>query len=137
MLVQRWAMLRTPMPRNLPIRRIIATVVALAKLHNFCIDESNSLENNIPSSLASDDNDMLNNSKGYVGMMEDEAHGETAVPIDLMQPGHHFDDVPRNMRARHMYAISRDTHVLPRTAIHQFIEDGHWVRPRQNKRKVI
>ena len=86
--------------------------------------------------MASDDNYMLNNSKGYVGMMEDEAHGKTAVPINLMHPGHHFDDVPHNISARHVYAISRDTHVLPRTMIHQFIEDGHWLRSHQNKRKV-
>jgi len=94
------------MPRNIPLKRIIATVIALVKLHNFCIDESNSHKINIPLSLASDDNDIQNNLKGYVGMIQDEAHGENAVLIDLMHPGHHFVDVPRNIRARHMYVIS-------------------------------
>jgi hypothetical protein len=41
MLVQRWGLLRVAMPRNLSVQRIIALVIALAKLHNFCITESN------------------------------------------------------------------------------------------------
>lgn len=39
MLVQKWGILRMAMPRNLSIKKIIAMVNALAKLHNFCIDE--------------------------------------------------------------------------------------------------
>ena len=38
MLVQRWGILRLAMPRNVSIAKTITIVLALAKLHNFCID---------------------------------------------------------------------------------------------------
>jgi hypothetical protein len=41
MLVQRWGILRMAMPRNFGVSKVVALVVALAKLHNFCIGESN------------------------------------------------------------------------------------------------
>ena len=39
MLVQRWGILRMPMPRNLSIVKTVAIVNSLARLHNFCIGE--------------------------------------------------------------------------------------------------
>ena len=39
MLVQRWGILRMRMPHGLSIKKIIAMINALAKLHNFCIGE--------------------------------------------------------------------------------------------------
>jgi hypothetical protein len=39
MLVGRWGILRAVIPQNISILRTIALVHALAKLHNFCIDE--------------------------------------------------------------------------------------------------
>ena len=39
-LVQRWGILRMAMPKGLSIPKIIALVNAVAKLHNFCIDEN-------------------------------------------------------------------------------------------------
>jgi hypothetical protein len=37
--VQKWGILRTAMPQNITIKKVIALVNALAKLHNFCIDQ--------------------------------------------------------------------------------------------------
>ena len=39
-LVHRWGMLRKPMPVNLTIGKISSLVLALCKLHNFCIDKN-------------------------------------------------------------------------------------------------
>jgi len=39
MFVNRWSILRRCMPMNLSLRRIILLIIAMAKLHNFCIDE--------------------------------------------------------------------------------------------------
>lgn len=38
-LVHRWGMLRKPMPVNLEVRKISSLVLALCKLHNYCIDK--------------------------------------------------------------------------------------------------
>jgi len=40
MLVQRWGILRMVMPQTLSVSKIVAMVNALAKLHNFCVDET-------------------------------------------------------------------------------------------------
>jgi hypothetical protein len=39
MLVHRWSILRSAIPRIIEIKKVIALVNALAKLHNFCIDK--------------------------------------------------------------------------------------------------
>jgi hypothetical protein len=38
-LVHRWGMLRKPMPVNMSVGKISSLVLALCKLHNFCIDK--------------------------------------------------------------------------------------------------
>jgi hypothetical protein len=40
MFVQRWGILRTAMPCNITVPKTISLVLALEKLHNFCIDEA-------------------------------------------------------------------------------------------------
>ena len=40
MLVHRWGVLRKCIPVNIPLSRTCALVLALCKLHNFCIDEN-------------------------------------------------------------------------------------------------
>ncbi len=65
MLVQRWGMLRTAKPCNLSIQKIIAIINALAKLHNFCVNESN-LPEDILESLDNATNYIMNHPQGYV-----------------------------------------------------------------------
>jgi hypothetical protein len=40
MSVQKWANLRTSLPRGISIKKVIALVNASIKLHNFCIDQT-------------------------------------------------------------------------------------------------
>jgi hypothetical protein len=137
MLVQRWGILRTAMPCNIRVKKIIAMVIALAKLHNFCIGESEVAD--VPPSLAGDDNYILNNENGFVQLEQSDEHS-LDVPTDLMDSGHHFDGIPRNIMAQYRHRLSREgmvggTTTLPRTTLHQFIANGHWERPRIQTRE--
>ena len=53
MLTHQWAILRKAIPMGISLQRSVALVVALAKLHNFCIDET------VPSMTAADDLQLL------------------------------------------------------------------------------
>ena len=53
MLTHRWAILRSAIPMNVTVRKTVALVCALTKLHNFCVDSTND-NNRVPSSTASD-----------------------------------------------------------------------------------
>jgi hypothetical protein len=127
MLVQRWGILRTAFPKNISVRKIVSTVVALSKLHNFCIDQSD-ISDDVPLSLNSDENAIMNDTNGYVELTDDDDHA-TNVPMDLMHVGHHFDDVPRNVLANYRYTLEQCEHVLPREVLHNFVASGHWARP--------
>ena len=59
MLVQRWGILCTAFPRNILVKKIVATVVALAKLHNFGIEQSD-ISDDVPHSLNKDENYIMN-----------------------------------------------------------------------------
>jgi hypothetical protein len=50
MLVQRWGILCMAFPRNISVQKIVSTVVTLAKLHNFCINQSD-ISDDVPLSL--------------------------------------------------------------------------------------
>jgi hypothetical protein len=127
MLVQRWGILRTAIPHNLSIKKIIAIVNALARLCNFCINELDPFDV-IPEPLARDTDNLINNSDGFVDLVVDDNHGEITVPTDLMQAGHHFDNVPCNILWQHQ--LNHSNLALPRTVLHDFMANGHWERPR-------
>jgi hypothetical protein len=40
MLTHRWAILCSAIPMNISLKKTITLVIALAKLHNFCIDKT-------------------------------------------------------------------------------------------------
>jgi hypothetical protein len=129
MLVQRWGILRSAFPQNIRTRKVIATVIALTKLHNFCIDESNDSQEILPS-LEVDNNVLINRDDGYVEMVGVDENG-TALPTDLMNGGHHYDDVPTGILRAHLSGINQAS--LPRTVIHNFIAEGQWERPQMGK----
>ena len=132
MLVQRWGILRMAMPRNLSVTKVVALVVALAKLHNFCIGESN-IPESVPQMLDRDRLHMMNAEGGYVGLGNDDPQQNTFVPTDLMHLGEHFDDVPNNLLRLHRRSNAASE--LPRTRLFQIIADGHWKRPTGNARR--
>jgi hypothetical protein len=100
MFVQRWGMLRTAIPCNVSVPKTISLVLALAKLHNFCIDEAEVIPANL---LSQDEQNITGNRNGSVPLVADPLIAEiinvnTTTPRDLMGGGEHFDDAPRHYR---------------------------------------
>ena len=126
MLVQRWGILRTAMPRNIRIQKITALVTALAKLHNFCISEADGVDG-VPALLNRDTHYITNNIHGHVGLGNDNILQNTVVPTDLMHLGEHFGDVTENIL--HYHREQNRKIELPRTKLFNMIVDGHWERP--------
>jgi hypothetical protein len=122
--------LRSAMPQNVSIKKVIAIVNALVRLHDYCIDDSDSFK--VPLLLERDESYIMNKHDGYVEMIIGREH-DTAVPINLLHPGHHYNEVPTRILKAHYSTIEQDK--LPRTVVHNFISDGHWKRPRTRKRK--
>jgi hypothetical protein len=126
MLVQRWGILQMAIPQNISVRRVVALVVALAKLHNFCIDESD-IPVRVPQTYHRDRFHMMNSDSGYVTLRNDHPQQNTNVPAELLHAGEHFNDVPdtrlRGQRRRNLEVE------LPRTRLFHMIADGHWQRP--------
>ena len=129
MLVQRWGVLRTAIPRGVSIKRTIALVNALVKLHNFCIDNSNpeSTEEEVTmqQSTSADDFNIMNNRDGFVPLEREEhdGGGTFLVPRQLLDAGNHFEDIPRDRRRLTLMEQ------LPRKLLHDKVVHSHKVRP--------
>ena len=130
-LVQRWGLLRVAMPRNISVQKIVGLVMALAKLHNFCIGESN-IVTRVPQMWERDRMNIMNTDSGYVGLGSDNPQQTTLVPTELMHLGEHFNDIPQNvLRAQRRQSVVGE---LQRTTLFNMIVDGHWQRPTRNMR---
>ena len=127
-MVQRWGMLLSAMPRNLSITKIVALVNALAKLHNFCINETDKYQR-VPQMLHRDRSHMMNQHTGYVGLSTVDPQHDTAVPLDLLHNGDHFRDVSDSFIRDHRRRNRPEQ--LPRTHLHKMIAEDHWERPKR------
>ena len=121
------------MPRNLSIQRIVALVNALAKLHNFCIDQQDEVGGNsgniMMQSSVTDSFNFMNGTDGFVTLDQvgEEYEGDFIVPNQLLNGGNHFEDVPRNLRnPRGAMGIADK---LPRKGLHDKVLESHKVRP--------
>ena len=112
------------MPKGLGIKRIIALVNCLAKLHNFCIDEVG--EGTLLQPLNVDTHHIMNREDGFVPMVPGKESG-ILVPCALMDSGHHFDDIPRNVRRQ--CERSNPEAILPRHQLLQQVIDSHLKHP--------
>ena len=120
------------MPLNITIVRTVAMVNCLARLHNFCIDEVSRVDEQLPLDLEN----MINNPNGYVPLkIYDNHHDGIAVPPEIMDTGHHFDDCPRAARrGQRTDAASASNGELPRTILLNHVVDSHKTRPHTNAR---
>ena len=94
-LTHRWSILRSAIPMNVSIRKTVALVLCLAKMHNSCIVAD---DNVVLSCTASDE--WKNEVNGAVQMIETE-HSDSSggiTPRQLLDGGHHFDDTGINGR---------------------------------------
>jgi hypothetical protein len=74
------------MPCGFSIKTIIALVNALAKLHNFCINEQDGTPDSI---VAIDQKNLMHNGGGGIKMVRNDMHN-VLVPEGIMNCGHHF-----------------------------------------------
>ncbi len=106
MLSQRWGLLRAAIPKGITLSKTVRLVMALAKLHNFCIDEK---DLNIHPLTARDELNIRRSESGYVPMEDIRGTGQHGTR-ELVGGGHHTDDYPRDIRR----SLHRYNGVLPR-----------------------
>lgn len=132
MFVQRWGILRSAIPKGISLRKTTAMVLALAKIHNFCIDKT---DTNILPMTASDELRLLRNEFGSVPLdestlvLDDGSQEEILVPRQLIGAGDHFEDIPREIREvrRRGYNDTR----LPREVLAEdYVRENNYQRPR-------
>ena len=137
MLTHRWAILRSAIPMNVTVHKTVALVLALARLHNYCIDE-NEADCDAPYSTATDE--WRIEVSGAVPLVrtpeqytEDDASGGGMTPRQLLDGGNHFDDIGVNgryNRQRRYNYTSRSTGIpLPRERLHAHVADTGLTRP--------
>ena len=107
---------------NVGIAMTVALVVALAKLHNYCIDAD---ERDIASNTALDEwISEVNGAVPIVQVNEDLQHaGNDIIPEQLLHGGHHFDDIGTAGRRtrQQQYKRAANGAPLPREALHSHI----------------
>jgi hypothetical protein len=91
MLTHRWAILRSAIPMQVSIRKTIALVIALCKLHNFCIDENDL----VPPVGAVDE--LRTEMRGGIPLETTQTPTSIGrrvlLPRQLLDGGLHFDDI--------------------------------------------
>ena len=128
MLVQRWAILRAALPIGISIKRTVALVNALAKLHNFCIDNNERSYQSNPVDILY----LQMNENGFVPL-EQREQSTIDLPLQLMEGGHHFNNYPCDnclQQGREDEIIRRrDNLPFPRQFLLEQVEASQLVRP--------
>ena len=136
--VNRWAILRSIIPAGISIKRTIALIVALAKLHNFCIDETDEcMEYDC---ATEEDSDVAATSRRrrrqravlplVAAHRQDHGVNDT-VPIGLLDGGDHLLDHPRGTRSsdNNLTRCTRRNALLPRELMLQQVIASGKTRP--------
>ena len=126
MLVKRWGILCSAVPHGITIKKTVAMVNAMAKLHNFCIDCVDGT-NTAEGLLSKDMSNLMSSELGYVEL-ENVDGSEVDLPVQLMNAGHHFDDVPEPQCHQCVARNSMDDSML-RTQLLCEVADSNIHRP--------
>ena len=132
MLTNRWSILRSAMPMKVTVQKTVALVVALAKLHNYCIDAQDSCTD-VRITAIDEWTSELNGAVPLVPVQVDDAMNNV-VPEQLMGGGHHFDDMGgavgrHNLQRRYNRTSQMNGVPLPRERLHHHIESIGVTRP--------
>jgi hypothetical protein len=137
-----WAILRSAIPMNVSAQKAIARVLALAKLHNYCIVEADGALD--LTFTASDEwQHEINGAvplvaNGAVPLVaigdSQEYSGHDVVPEQLLDGGNHFDNIGgvngRYNRQQRYNTISENAGVaLPRDRLHSYVATIGETRP--------
>jgi hypothetical protein len=103
------------MPNGFTIGKTVALVLALAKLHNFCIDEKDLLDDDDNRKNHHEDHTpavsaiMANQTLFTLEATHQGVHGiGNAVPLALLDGGQHSNDITRSRRANEVVNLPRD-----------------------------
>jgi len=126
-LTSRWGLLRRAMPKNMPLKKIIAIVNCLCRLHNYCIDR---VDNEIlPQTMA----DQWHSEFQGVVPLEERRGADVPIPRQLIGGGNHFDDSSRAIRRAHNRQYTGT--VLPREKMRMHVEALGLRRPTRSNRR--
>jgi hypothetical protein len=84
--VHQWSVLHAAIPKNITIAKTISMVCAMARLHNFCIDQNES----VLLTMAPDG--AINLELAGIVLMEQCDSVATPLPLGIMHGGEHFMD---------------------------------------------
>ena len=135
-LVHRWGMLRKPMPINVGVGKISSLLLALCKLHNFCIDQSC---DNLDSPSVHDIANIAMNGGLHLPRMDNnggaywsyDASGGLDRLNDLLDGGFHMDDHTRSQRRQ--YRRQTD---LPCHSILNYVRMMDYQRPDISRQRL-
>jgi hypothetical protein len=125
---QRWGILRSALPKQVTVKKTVALVLALAKLHNFCIDERQSVD----AATARDTSHI--EQVGGVPLVAIEHDENIFVPRQLLGAGEHFEGIDRNERRRLQRSFTNIQ--LPRERLLALVLDAGLQRPRTSTVRV-
>ena len=121
-LTKRWAILSRTILVGVTVAKTVALAHALAKLHNYCIDEDRDVTPDLSYMPYDEWNAELHGGVPLVAATDD---GDI-IPQQLIKGGNHFDDIGGtngryNRQQRYNY-VSETTRVpLPRNQLHSYI----------------
>ena len=127
MFVQRWGILRSAIPMGISIGKTTALVLALAKLHNFCIERNDM--NHLAPLISTDEFNLQSSQSGSI-ILDNLSGGDDAVPTELIGGGDHFDDIPRDARREAIRRHGGIDAVLPRESMAMQVAESGLRRPR-------
>jgi hypothetical protein len=129
LLVQRWGFLRKKAPQQFTMKKVIATVSCLCRLHNFLIN----CEDEFPSQHTAEDDLHLNMNGAVPLVLRTGINGRNGqhFPDQLLGAGNHFDD-DRTRNFRRSQQRSVDNLILPREAMLAEVHDQNLYRPSGN-----
>ena len=145
MLVNRWGILRKPLPANMGLKKTSAIVMCLCRLHNFCIDERMRMKGgssglrkrkasrDIPKALASDNLEIAVGG----GIPLERTEQNESSPEQLLHGGEHFDDCPRAVRQLFQRNNTNRDEELPRDKMLSLVERQGMKRPMPRNWKTM
>jgi hypothetical protein len=130
-LVHRWGILRRPMSMHTGVKKTCAMVMALCRLHNFCVNNdaadhdsaATSEESVVPAPLEED----LAFAAIWSGVELQATATNAHEPTGLLHGGEHFNDANRNIRRR--LQDRAGTIILPQQILHDSVVNQGLRRP--------
>ena len=147
MLAMRWGILSMAIPQNTSMVKVIGMVNALAKLHNFCLNESNLGTMRAEMEMYHDANRLRRDvvymqGVGCIAMSSTNEHAGVDIPTDLTDIGNDPDDVPRSVVRQDVtrnfnqrLEINERGDFLPRRLLHDMVIAQGLRRPAANVRQ--